>query len=86
MPNIRRLVRESGLPTPRHVATSITLPAVIFPTTIFCPSGRSITKGESVAGNGSAVTLGVLSWLSLLANFESNRVDVVSGADVAISD
>uniref|UniRef100_UPI00404AD66D hypothetical protein n=1 Tax=Candidatus Planktophila sp. TaxID=2175601 RepID=UPI00404AD66D len=50
---MRREVRESGLPVPRQVATSITLPAAIFPNTNFCPSGRSITNGESEGGIGN---------------------------------
>ena len=50
MPNIIRFVRESGLPTPRHVATSITVPSLIFPITSFWPSGKSITRAESEIG------------------------------------
>jgi len=68
-PSISRLVLESGRPTPRHVATSITLPWVIFPITIFWPSGKSMTRGESDNGSGSFETLGADSEFFLLANF-----------------
>lgn len=79
IPSISRLVRLSGRPTPRQVATSITLPCVIFPTTIFCPSGRSMTSGESEIGSGSFETLGELFSLSWLANFKTNTICVISG-------
>ena len=51
-PSMKRLVRESGRPVPRHVATSMTEPGLSLPSTIFCPSGRSITMGLSDAGIG----------------------------------
>jgi hypothetical protein len=55
-PNISRLVRESGRPVPRHVATSITVPSSILPRTNFCPSGKSITSAFSEGGTGIELT------------------------------
>ena len=34
-PSMKRLVRESGRPVPRHVATSMTEPGLSLPSTIF---------------------------------------------------
>ena len=59
IPNIMRFVRESGRPTPRHVATSMTVPCPIFPMTSFWPSGKSITKAESDIGRGTRETIGL---------------------------
>ena len=59
MPSIKRLVRESGRPVPRQVATSITDPGLIFPTTNFWPSGKSITRGESEIGIGISEMTGL---------------------------
>ena len=52
MPSIKRLVRESGRPVPRQVATSITWPGVSFPSINFWPSGKSTTRGLSEIGIG----------------------------------
>jgi hypothetical protein len=49
---MKRLVRESGRPVPRHVATSMTDPGLSLPRTIFWPSGKSITIGLSDVGIG----------------------------------